>query len=145
MTVFVLGPLLLVAYRLLCLLAPEKHLAFNAWLNRRGRRKWHEQRAYTTPHLRIQRRWNQQTPANLWRLRLTESRSSGVPCGSFGSTGESIAEPLLRDFEQMGIFQQLSSLRRSSLSGPLSGHGNKIDVNTIFLSSALLLSIWLMA
>jgi hypothetical protein len=71
MTVFFLGPLLFLAYGLLCLLAPEKHLAFNAWWNRRGRRKWHEQRAYTTPHLRMQRRWSQQTSANLWRLRVT--------------------------------------------------------------------------
>lgn len=71
MTVLVLGPLLFLAYGALCLLAPEKHLALNAWLNRRGRRKWREQRAYTTPHLRMQRRWSQRTPANLWRLRIT--------------------------------------------------------------------------
>jgi hypothetical protein len=62
---------LFVAYGLLCLLAPEKHLAFNAWLSRRGRRKWHEDRAYTTPGLRMERRWSQQTPANLWRIRVT--------------------------------------------------------------------------
>jgi hypothetical protein len=71
MSIFFLGPLLFLAYGLLCLLAPEKHLAFNAWLNRHARRKWHEQRAYTTPHLRMQRRWSQQTPANLRRLRVT--------------------------------------------------------------------------
>jgi len=71
MTVFFLGPLLFLAYGFLYLLAPAKHLAFNAWLNRRGGRKWHEQRAYRTPHLRIQRRWSQQTPANLRRLRVT--------------------------------------------------------------------------
>ena len=33
--------------------------------------KWHEHRAYTTPDLRMERRWSQQTPANLWRLRVT--------------------------------------------------------------------------
>jgi hypothetical protein len=71
MIIFFLGFVLFLAYGLLCLLAPEKHLAFNAWLNGRGRRKWHEQRAYTTPHLRLQRRWSQQTRANLWRLRVT--------------------------------------------------------------------------
>jgi hypothetical protein len=71
MTIFFLGPLLLVAYGLLCLFAPEKHLAFNAWLNRWGRRKWHEQRAYTTPYLRMHRRWSQQTPANLWGMRVS--------------------------------------------------------------------------
>lgn len=71
MIIFFLGFVLFLAYGLLCLLAPEKHLAFNAWLNRRGRRKWHEQRAYTTPHLRLQRRWSQQTRASLWRLRVT--------------------------------------------------------------------------
>lgn len=62
--------LLFLAYGVLCLLAPAKHLAFNAWFNRRGRKKWHEDRAYTTPYLRMQRRWSQQTPANLWRLRV---------------------------------------------------------------------------
>lgn len=71
MTVFFLAPLLFLAYGLLCVLAPQKHLAFNAWWNRRRRRAWHEQRAYTTPDLRMERRWSQQTPANLWRLRLT--------------------------------------------------------------------------
>ena len=63
--------LFLLGYGLLCLLAPEKHLAFNAWLNRRRRKMWHEHRAYTTPDLRMERRWSQQTPANLWRLRIT--------------------------------------------------------------------------
>lgn len=63
--------LLFLAYGVFCLFAPAKHLAFNAWLNRRGRKKWHEQRAYTTPHLRMQRRWSQQTPANLWGVRVT--------------------------------------------------------------------------
>ena len=71
MTKFFLGPLLLLAYGLLCLFAPEKHLAFNARLNRWGRRKWHEQRAYTTPYLRTQRRWSQQMPANLWGMRVS--------------------------------------------------------------------------
>jgi hypothetical protein len=75
MLLFSIVPLLLLAYGLLCLFAPEKHLAFNAWLNRRGRRKWHEQRAYTTPYLRMQRRWSQQTPANLWGMRMT-----GIAC-----------------------------------------------------------------
>jgi hypothetical protein len=69
--VFFLIPLLFLAYGVLCLLAPEKHLAFNAWLNRRRRKIWHEHRAYTTPDLRMERRWSQQTPANLWRLRIT--------------------------------------------------------------------------
>ena len=63
--------LLFLAYGVFCFFAPAKHLAFNAWLNRRGRRKWHEQRAYTTPHLRMQRRWSQRTPANLWGIRVT--------------------------------------------------------------------------
>jgi hypothetical protein len=71
MTAFFLVLLLFFAYGVLCLLAPEKHLAFNAWLNRRGRRKWHERRAYTTPYLRMQRRGSQQTPANLWGIRTT--------------------------------------------------------------------------
>ena len=71
MTAFYLGLMMFLAYGVLCLLAPEKHLAFNAWLNRRGRKKWHGQRAYTTPYLRMQRRWSQQTPANLWRIRAT--------------------------------------------------------------------------
>jgi hypothetical protein len=69
--VFFLVPLLFLAYGVLCLLAPEKHLAFNARWNRRRRRKWHEHRAYTTPDLRMERRWSQQTPANLRRLRVT--------------------------------------------------------------------------
>jgi hypothetical protein len=63
--------LLFLAYGALCLLAPAKHLAFNAWLSRRGRRKWHEHRVYMTLHFRMQRRWSQQTPANLWGLRVT--------------------------------------------------------------------------
>jgi hypothetical protein len=71
MTAFFLGLLLFLAYGVLCLLAPEKHLAFNAWFSRRRRRKWREQRAYTTPDLRMERRWSQQTPANLWRIRVT--------------------------------------------------------------------------
>lgn len=72
---FLIALLLLLAYGVFCLFAPAKHLAFNAWLNRRGRRKWHEQRTYTTPYLRIQRRWSQQTPANLWGIRVT-----GIAC-----------------------------------------------------------------
>jgi hypothetical protein len=75
MIAFFLGLPLLLAYGVLCILAPEKHLAFNAWLNRQGRRKWHENRAYTTPHLRLQRRWSQQTVGNLWRIRVT-----GIAC-----------------------------------------------------------------
>jgi hypothetical protein len=71
MTLFFLGPLLFLAYGVLCLVAPEKHLAFNAWWNRRRRRAWHETRDYTTPGLRMERRWSQQTNANLWRLRVT--------------------------------------------------------------------------
>ena len=71
MTAFLLAPLLLIAYGALCLLAPEKHLAFNAWLNRRSRMKWHEHRAYTAPGLRMERRWSQLTPANLRRIRVT--------------------------------------------------------------------------
>ena len=71
MTVFFLGLLFFLAYGLLCLLAPEKHLAFNAWWNRRRRRKWREHRAYTTTGLRMERRWSQQTPANLWGIRIT--------------------------------------------------------------------------
>ena len=71
MAVFLLGSLLFLAYGLLCLLAPEKHLAFNAWWNRRRRKKWHEHRGYTTPDLRMERRWSQQTPANRLRLRVT--------------------------------------------------------------------------
>ena len=71
MTAFLLAPLLLIAYGALCLLAPEKHLAFNAWLNRRSRMKWHKHRAYTTPGLRMERRWSQLTPANLRRIRVT--------------------------------------------------------------------------
>ena len=71
MSVFFLGPLLFLAYGVLCVLAPQKHLAFNAWWNRRARRTWHEQRAYTTPCLRMERRSSQQTPANLWRIRIT--------------------------------------------------------------------------
>jgi hypothetical protein len=70
MAVFFFAPLFFLAYGTLCLLAPEKHLAFNAWLNRRRRRQWHKQRAYTTPGLRMERRWSQQTPANLWRMRV---------------------------------------------------------------------------
>jgi hypothetical protein len=77
MTAFFPALLLFLAYGVLCVLAPAKHLAFNAWLNRWSRRKWHEQRAYTTTHLRMQRRWSQQTPGNLWRIRLT-----GVACVS---------------------------------------------------------------
>jgi hypothetical protein len=74
--------LMFLAYGLLCLLAPEKHLGFSAWLNRRARRNWHEQRAYTTPHLRMQRRWSQQTPASLRRMRLTGIAIIGVSlCG----------------------------------------------------------------
>ena len=69
--VFFLVPLLFLAYGVLCLIAPDKYLAFNAWLNRRRRRQWHELRAYTTPDLRMGRRWSQRTRANLWRLRLT--------------------------------------------------------------------------
>lgn len=71
MTAFFLVLLLFFAYGVLCLLAPAKHLAFSACLNRRGRRKWHEGRAYTTPYLRMQRRWSQQTPSNLWGIRAT--------------------------------------------------------------------------
>jgi hypothetical protein len=41
---FVLVPLLFLAYGALCLIAPDKHLAFNAWVNLRRRRKWHELR-----------------------------------------------------------------------------------------------------
>lgn len=59
------------AYGVLRLLAPEKHLAFNAWFSRWRRRKWHEHRAYTTLGLRMERRESQQTPANLWRSRVT--------------------------------------------------------------------------
>jgi hypothetical protein len=70
MTFLIVLPLFL-AYGVFCLFAPAKHLAFNAWLNRRGRRKWHEQRAYTTLHLRMQRRWSQATAANLWGIRVT--------------------------------------------------------------------------
>jgi len=33
--------------------------------------KWHEHRAYTTPDLQMERRWSQQTPSNLWRIRIT--------------------------------------------------------------------------
>jgi hypothetical protein len=69
--IFILGLLLFFAYGVLCLFAPAKHLAFNAWLNRRGRRAWHEQRAYTTPHLRMQRRWSQKTRSNLRAMRAT--------------------------------------------------------------------------
>jgi hypothetical protein len=36
MSLFFLGPLLLLAYGLLCLFAPEKHLAFNAWSRTEG-------------------------------------------------------------------------------------------------------------
>lgn len=71
MTALFVALLIFLAYGLLCLFAPEKHLAFNAWLNLRDRRRWREQRAYTTPYLRMQRRWSQQTPANLWRMRVT--------------------------------------------------------------------------
>ena len=71
MTTFFLVVLLFLSYGVLCITAPAKHLAFSAWLNRRGRKKWHEQRAYTTPHLRMQRRWSQRTSANLLRIRLT--------------------------------------------------------------------------
>jgi hypothetical protein len=71
MTALFLGLLLFLAYGLLCVLAPEKHLAFNAWWNGRRRMKWHEHRAYTTPDLQMERRWSQQTPSNLWRIRIT--------------------------------------------------------------------------
>ena len=64
-------PVLLIAYGALCLFAPDRHLAFNAWLSRRNRRKWHQYRAYTTPGLRMERRWSRPTPANLRRLRET--------------------------------------------------------------------------
>lgn len=68
---FLIGLLLFLAYGVLCLLAPEKHLAFNSWWSRRRRREWHKHRAYTTPDLRMARRESQQTPANLWRIRVT--------------------------------------------------------------------------
>lgn len=78
MTVFFLVWLLFLAYGVLCLLAPKKHLAFNARWNQMRRRKWHGHRAYTTPDLRMERRWSQQTPANLWRLRVTGVAFIGV-------------------------------------------------------------------
>ena len=68
---FLIVLLLFLAYGVFCIFATAKHLAFNAWLNRRGRKKWHEQRAYTTPYLRMQRRWSQRTAANLWGIRVT--------------------------------------------------------------------------
>jgi len=68
---FFVATLLLLAYGLLCLVAPEKHLAVNARWNRWRRKKWHEHRDYTPLYLRVERRWSQRTPANLWGLRLT--------------------------------------------------------------------------
>lgn len=93
---FLIVLLLFLAYGVFYLFAPAKHLAFNSWLNRLGRRKWHEQRAYTTPYLRMQRRWSQRTPANLWKIRVTGSGSLVCPYGSSGSIGESIAEPPIK-------------------------------------------------
>ena len=92
MTALFLVLLLLLAYGVLCVLAPAKHLALNAWLNRRGRKQWHEERAYTTPYLRLQRRWNQQTPGNLWRLRITGIAFIGMSLWGMGNTGEYIAK-----------------------------------------------------
>ena len=65
MTAYFLGLLMFLAYGVFCLLAPEKHLAFNAWWSLRRRREWHKHRA----GLRMERRQSQQTPANLWRMR----------------------------------------------------------------------------
>jgi hypothetical protein len=67
---FGLWLLMFLAYGVFCVLAPEKHLALNAWWSRR-RREWHKHRVYTTPDLRMERRQSQQTPANLWRIRVT--------------------------------------------------------------------------
>jgi hypothetical protein len=75
---FVLVSALLIAYGVLCLFVPDKHLAFNAWMSRRNRKKWHEHRAYTTPGLRMERRWSQQTPANLHRVQMTGMAFIGV-------------------------------------------------------------------
>lgn len=64
---FLIVLLVFLAYEVFCVFAsPAKHLAFNAWMNRRGRRKWQEQSTYTTPYLRMQRRRSQRTPASLW-------------------------------------------------------------------------------
>jgi hypothetical protein len=49
--VFFFVPLLFLAYGVLCLISPDKHLAFNSWMNLQRRRKWHELRNYTTPDL----------------------------------------------------------------------------------------------
>lgn len=68
---FFVVQLLVLAFGIFCLFAPVKYLEFAAWLNRRSRRSWHEHRGYTTPGLRMERRWSQQTPANLWRIRMT--------------------------------------------------------------------------
>jgi len=71
MTAFFLMVLAFFAYGVLCAFFPEKHLGFNAWLNRKRRREWHKYRAYTPAGLRMERRWSQQTPANLWGMRIT--------------------------------------------------------------------------
>jgi len=68
---FLIVLLLFIAYGILSAFWPEQHLAFNAWLSRRNRRQWHQYRAYTTPGLRMERRWSQQTPASLRRIRIT--------------------------------------------------------------------------
>ena len=75
MSAYFLGLLMFLAYGVFCLLAPEKHLALYAWLDRRGRKEWHKTRAYTTPYMRMYRRWSQRTPANLRRIRWT-----GIAC-----------------------------------------------------------------
>ena len=73
-------------------------------LRRRGmqaeRSRPHEQRAYATPHLRMQRRWSQQTRANLWRLRITGIAFMGGCLWVIWDYWKSIAEPLLRDCER---------------------------------------------
>jgi hypothetical protein len=71
MSAYFLGLVMFLAYGLFCLLAPQKHLRFNAWWSRQRRREWHKARAYTTPFMREERRRSQQTPANLWRIRVT--------------------------------------------------------------------------
>lgn len=69
--IFFIVLVLFLAYGVFCLVAAEKHLALNSWWNRQGRKEWHEDRAYTPLHLRLQRRWSQKTPANLWGIRIT--------------------------------------------------------------------------
>ena len=58
----------LLACALICIIAPERYLAFNRRWNREVRERFH--RVYTTPGERMARRYTQDTPANIRRVRI---------------------------------------------------------------------------